>query len=378
MTPRAFPDEKQDPQQRLWEIEAKIVDVFVEFGKYRNRSPRDSAVYTFFYIHKTLTQTQLRGLAEKYLNVRKLRGFSTGSISTLLNDMGKKKVIAKRRDEITNSFQYQILGSMKQLNLAQLGILLFYQSSLEELKRRIKEELVGVELDSPDYQNFEIFLNELTNLIDLYKKIQQDFASETSVPSIPPQILTKNVLDFFKTLPDPAPTQEEIAKRHGAVPPTVLRIENLIVNYFITRDKQTGTRGEVTSKVLSQFLIHRDLTQEKLRQLTGLSMGAVSQAVRNLLDQEIIRTKSEGDRSIHYQLQGLVNAFQTFTHLLIDRIDEWGKQLEMMLEELETQEAKFQDISNYENVREFLRDLIDFFQLSRRFAQHWKNLSKEA
>ncbi len=171
--------ERQDPNQLLWEIESRVVDVFVEFGKYRNRAPRDSAVLTFFYIHKTLTQTQLRNLAEQYLRVRKLRGFSTGSISTLLNDMERKKIITKRRDEVTSSFQYQILGSLRHINLSQVGILLINRATLEELKRQIEEDLKFIEINSPNHQNILVFTRELSNLIEVYKKIFSFFSSES-------------------------------------------------------------------------------------------------------------------------------------------------------------------------------------------------------
>ncbi len=334
---------------RLWEIEAKIVDVFVEFGKYRNRSPRDSAFITFFYIHKTLTQSELKDLAKRYFNARKLRGFSSGSISTFLNDLERKKVIIKQREEGKNSFQYQILGSLKQVNLSQLGILLFYQSSLEELKRRIEADLVKIEPDSKDFKNIQAFVKELSTLIELYAKIQADLSKVTIIPSVSPAILKKRVEKFFKTIPISTPTLNQ-------TPSTIARIESLIINYFITRDQQTGARGEVTSKVLAHFLIHRELTQERLRQLTGLSMGAVSQAVHTLLEQDIIRTTTTEDRSIHYHLQGLINAFQTFTQILMNKINEFQVELENMFNELEVGKEKFEKNAIYKNLLEFLRD----------------------
>lgn len=70
--------------------------------------------------------------------------------------------------------------------------------------------------------------------------------------------------------------------------PEIRRIEQGIVGFFAEKASEYTGRHPIVSAVMAYFYIRRSLTQWDLQKLTGFSAGAISKAVRQLVDMNVI------------------------------------------------------------------------------------------
>ena len=78
--------------------------------------------------------------------------------------------------------------------------------------------------------------------------------------------------------------------RNGSVgfDPEIRQLEQEIVEFFAEKASEYTGRHPIVSMVMSYFYVRRSLTQRDLRKLTGFSAGAISKAVRQLVDMNVI------------------------------------------------------------------------------------------
>lgn len=70
--------------------------------------------------------------------------------------------------------------------------------------------------------------------------------------------------------------------------PEIRQIEQEIVAFFADKTHEYTGRHPIIAAVMAYFYIRRSLTQQELRDLTGFSAGAISKAVRQLVNMNMV------------------------------------------------------------------------------------------
>ncbi|MDD1777363.1 MAG: hypothetical protein LUQ65_04275 [Candidatus Helarchaeota archaeon] len=95
--------------------------------------------------------------------------------------------------------------------------------------------------------------------------------------------------------------KEEIAEIEGAIS----QLEQFIIKQFVDSNISLG-RDPILISVLAHFYLHRDLTQKQLQDLTGYSAGAISQALKQAVQNKAIQEhKPKARGQIHYTREEL-------------------------------------------------------------------------
>ena len=95
--------------------------------------------------------------------------------------------------------------------------------------------------------------------------------------------------------------EEEIAEIEGALS----QLEHSIVKQFVDSSINLG-RDPIQVSVLAHFYLHREPTQKQLQDLTGYSAGAISQALKQVVQTKALQEhKPKARGQIHYTREAL-------------------------------------------------------------------------
>jgi len=147
---------------KIKEYEQVLVEFFKKLGDLKNQSIKISIINGYLAIHKNLTQRQLK----------KLTGFSSGSISKYLNIMIKFGTIKRFRRNGSNEYIYSLTKPLPQIyaSTSELSIDL-----IEPIVNEISISLNKLE----DFQNLEGYgilktrLTDLQNTFESFSKIKE-------------------------------------------------------------------------------------------------------------------------------------------------------------------------------------------------------------
>jgi len=128
--------------------------------------------------------------------------------------------------------------------------------------------------------------------------------------------------------------------------PEIRRIEQAIVEFFAKKTPEYTGRHPIVSAVMAYFYVRRSLTQQDLQKLTGFSAGAISKAVRQLVDMSMItREMIPGTHTHRYKMETL--PFRSPSYFL--QTEKTLEKLHMELQEMkDTLDAHGGDMLNLE------------------------------
>jgi DNA-binding transcriptional regulator GbsR (MarR family) len=142
--------------------------------------------------------------------------------------------------------------------------------------------------------------------------------------------------------------------------PEIRRIEREIVEFFAEKASEYTGRHPIVSLVMAYFYVRKSLTQEDLRNLTGFSAGAISKAVRQLVDMNMITREMIPGTHMHiYKMEIL--PFRSPSYLLQTEMI-LGKRHEELTEikdALDAHNDKMQDVEGYETVYAVVTHLLE-------------------
>jgi DNA-binding transcriptional regulator GbsR (MarR family) len=98
-------DQDQLFDEKLKKYEEKLVAFFTDIGEQKRVNPKFLKMSSFLFIHKKLTQKQLK----------ELTGFSTGTISTFLSVMLGTEFFEKELIPGTHTYLYRYKGDLEDL-----------------------------------------------------------------------------------------------------------------------------------------------------------------------------------------------------------------------------------------------------------------------
>jgi DNA-binding transcriptional regulator GbsR (MarR family) len=150
--------------------------------------------------------------------------------------------------------------------------------------------------------------------------------------------------------------------------PEIRQIEQEIVEFFAEKASEYTGRHPIVSMVMSYFYIRRSLTQRDLRKLTGFSAGAISKAVRQLVDMNVItREVIPGTHTHIYTMETM--PFQSPKYFLqtTQTLEKRRKELEEMKDTLDAQRDEMQNLEGYPKVYVIVTHLLEQISSVPRF-----------
>lgn len=137
-------------------------------------------------------------------------------------------------------------------------------------------------------------------------------------------------------------------------------IENKLVDIITSLSYLKG-RSTKTAKIIAHIYIHRKATQKLLRELTGYSLGTISNTIKSLETMGIIyKTQQSETREYIYKLEGTLPQSGS---RLISSTFEYLSQLEEFLKKvkIELDQPYLSNKKGFENLNEFVNKMDDIF-----------------
>ncbi len=141
--------------------------------------------------------------------------------------------------------------------------------------------------------------------------------------------------------------------------PEIKEIESDIVQFLSTSSIFIG-QNPLLKKIKAYFATRKDLTQSQLQELTGYSSGAISQALKELVNTGYIqksRTSSTGE--ITYSMESIILAYLTAHVDAIKVSMRLGEDLEMIKAEFENNKKDLEELNGYNVLSKWVDIFLD-------------------
>ena len=141
--------------------------------------------------------------------------------------------------------------------------------------------------------------------------------------------------------------------------PEIRQIEQEIVEFFAEKASEYTGRHPIVSMVMSYFYIRRSLTQRDLRKLTGFSAGAISKAVRQLVDMNVItREVIPGTHTHLYKMETLPFRSPSYFLQTEQTLEKLHKELEEIKDKLDVHSGEMRNLEGYQKVYDIVEHLL--------------------
>ena len=141
--------------------------------------------------------------------------------------------------------------------------------------------------------------------------------------------------------------------------PEIRQIEHEIVEFFAEKASEYTGRHPIVSMVMSYFYIRRSLTQRDLRKLTGFSAGAISKAVRQLVDMNVItREVIPGTHTHLYKMETLPFRSPSYFLQTEQTLEKLHKELEEIKDKLDVHGGGMRNLEGYQKVYDIVKHLL--------------------
>ena len=331
-----------DEKIRLYE--EKLVKFSLEIGKQRGQNPNITRILTYLLIHGRLTQKQLKELTNS----------SIGSISTHLAALISIGFVEKKLIPGTHTNMYSLKIDLGQNISSLMKMGMEYINQAKEFLTSKKIELNKIfNKKKNKHKSILDRFEELEYVLELYIHLfKQMFSSEELDLNIP--IRKAEVMDNLQEFDDDTKI-----------------IEKEIIEFFTYTPMFFG-KSEIFSKTFAYFLTRKFLTQRKLRELTGLSTGKISQEINTLLELEIIKKDDISETGqITYQMKSVTLAFLQVSFNVLSEFMKWKAKIENVNSELEEQKPNLRYLHGYDeilNVAKIFLRILPFYEKAYKFV----------
>ncbi|MFW9961202.1 MAG: hypothetical protein ACFFDV_09295 [Candidatus Thorarchaeota archaeon] len=329
------------------EIEREIVTFYKTIGKLVNLNPRATVVFAYLKIYNALSQEQLR----------RLTGFSLGSISSILQSFLQAEIISRTMIPKTHKNLYRIKPEKVKFDYTPPIQII---EDLERLDSYIVEKQTGLQELQSKYPTETKFLHVRLNSLRNYIEAQRR------------QINRREKYAFF---------QEDVS---GIIP-----LREVIVYPFDTGRLEDGLVSLLThfkndpirSRILSIFYTHRSVDQQTLMDISGLSRSTVSRLVHqelkrdyiSVLPREYRRPRVYYLKSISLSILSLILKADNFIFSRIPRFQE-------ILTTLQSEKQSVRDAEDTSflmaKINEIIGQIEEFMSDTRFLRKAYQDLSK--
>ncbi len=336
---------------KLPKYEKEIINYYVERANFTGLSDTLAAIMGYLTIYEALTQNQLKLLT----------GFSKSTISTGLanlinvNYVKKEKLTGKREYKYILYFDTKdsiddALGSVK----AEID---FFTLKIKEIEKKFTKENKG-------YALLLERMKEALEVFELYQKTLKYIKNPGLKPKLENKPSNEKLLiarDFEYILENP---DSEIEK-----------FENTIVDFFKFQSVYS-TLKEFVLIVFVYFILRKVLTQNKIRELTGLSVGKISQVVNLLITKcHIIQVNKDdykdliSDKLERQNIYAMISIKKSFFQSGINSLREmiqWDKKFSVIKEELDINRDKLEKLYGYDLIKSKVSDFVEVMQIYKK------------
>ena len=342
-----------DPKQWInsklsWYIE-KIIEFNDKIGESRGTHKRFSKITSFLIIFGKLTQKQLKILTN----------YSLSNLSNSLNTLVETRLIKKNRITGTHTYEYSLAISIVDTNRIIIGILNQNLKNGVNFLSVIKNELK--DLSHLNLSGNEIITNQVNYLIE-------DFNNYNKI--------LDTIIKFLNSVDDEYEPEIDYAfqlkagnyklYKEVSFDKRLLIIENRIADYlqetiFQARNSQSKA---LDLTILAYFCTRGMLTQNQIKKITKLSVGAISQALkvldkRNLVEVSPLERNKDGKQLPRiYRMRSLSLAGINRIHSLFGTIIKSKTTFQEMKANLKENTGELENLKGYSEIREFIDNLL--------------------
>ncbi|MFW9829189.1 MAG: MarR family transcriptional regulator [Candidatus Thorarchaeota archaeon] len=325
---------------KLRKYEVKLVDLILDIAQSKHVNPKISNISSYLLIHEKLTQKELK----------ELTNFSMGSISTYLSVMTGTGVYLKERIAKTHTYTYSFLGNLEDLTTMGFEIALKSINSLERYFKSKKKELN--ELIKNSQKGAEHLFRRIDELLMAFKIYKAVFPIITGDSK--EQIEKEVDLEDYKLK-----KIEKSELKQIQFDPEIYSLEDDILNQLAASAMFTS-RDPMFVRILGYFITRKYLTQSRLKKITGLSVGKISEEVNSLLESGLIEKASISEKGkITYKAESAGIMLLKFSRSVINRMAKWEDVLHNMKRELEDNKKILKSLYGYKRICRLNNSLLD-------------------
>lgn len=344
-------EEKFIIEGKLRDYEKIIITYYIERANFTGQSGTLATLIGYLSIYRSLTQAQLK----------ELTGFSKSTISTGLSNLvnvryvKKDKIIGKREYRYYLTFDYQ--GSIDDALGSVEPEIKFFREKISELKNKFAE----------NYRGYDLLLERLTETIEVFE------AYQTSLKRMkfPNEIVKVN----YEQPQEKILTERDIDYILEDFDSEIKAFENELIDFFKYQSVYS-TLKEFMLIVFVYFITRKVLTQSKIKELTGLSVGKISQVVNDLIKKGHITKLNKAkyknlipkklERQKFYAMITISNSFFLSGINSLKVMLKWESNFVSIKMELNELRNELEKLFGYQKVEKVVNDLVDLMPIYKR------------
>ena len=157
-----FNEQDQLFDEKFRNYEDILVEFFVDIGEEKRINPKFLKISSYLLLHKKLTQKQLK----------KLTGYSIGTISTFLSVLLGTGLYQKERIEGTHTYTYRYRGNIKDFTTKGIEMALKgFLSSKKFLKSKKNELNDLINQNKKGATHLSQRIDELSTILEFYERM---------------------------------------------------------------------------------------------------------------------------------------------------------------------------------------------------------------
>ncbi|XEO78872.1 hypothetical protein WKT22_03912 [Candidatus Lokiarchaeum ossiferum] len=341
---------KKKNASHLFEGKIKEMEgVLVEFFQTISDDAGDKAtiIFSFIQIHGKLTQQELRDLTK----------FSFSTISTSLNFLVNVGSIVKNFIPGTHKYEYFLKKNHVLFIYKPFSSLLEEWENYEQILIQYKKHLMNLKEDHPIQAEFLIRrINGYLNFVECQRRSIDGRKRNDFFPEYTLNLLNNKSLIEFS--------------------PKIANIEQKMYEY---RESCLSEKKTLNNKIIGYFYFRRNLTQQRLVQLTQNSLSAISKSLKELEKTGVIKKfpKNSSKKQSIYSLE-----YRSLTNLNIiiaadTRIYSYYIKFCDMLNELQDPTTNLGNLTGYSVIKNKLEEIVKAINEFRSNTEFVKKTKKE-
>ncbi|MFX1243044.1 MAG: hypothetical protein ACFFA7_17495, partial [Promethearchaeota archaeon] len=250
----------------------------------------------------------------------------------------------------THTYTYSFLGNLEDLTTMGFEIAVKSINSLERYFNSKKKELQKlIENSQKGAEHLFRRIDELLMAFEIYKVVLPIITEDSKE-----QIEKEVDLEDYKFR-----KSEKSELKQIQFDPEVYSVEDDILNQLAASTMFTS-RDPMFIRILGYFITRKYLTQSRLKKITGLSVGKISEEVNSLLENGLIEKASISEKGkITYKAESAGIMLLKFSRSVINRMAKWEDDLNNMKRELEDNKNTLESLYGYIRIYRLNNSLLD-------------------
>jgi DNA-binding transcriptional regulator GbsR (MarR family) len=144
--------------------------------------------------------------------------------------------------------------------------------------------------------------------------------------------------------------------------PEVYEIEKNLIDHIISLEI-FASKDPMFMRIFSLFITRRDLTQKRIKQITNLSTGKISEEINQMLRMGLIRKKEITPKGkITYTARSAGLMFINYTYSTIRNMLKWEEEISKIKVELDRKKPELGNLTGFEKIYEINEYFLDIIE----------------